>query len=104
MLWAFGNMSDQNSQAPDLVLTGPVWNMDPTVEFVIKQVAAGAWTAQDLKDFSMMGKGGATLADFHGNDSKIPAETLKLVQDTLKQIQQGLFRVDIDEQQPQPVN
>jgi basic membrane protein A len=102
--WSFGNMSDQNSQAPDLVLTGPVWNMDPTVEFVIKQVAAGAWTAQDLKDFSMMGKGGATLADFHGLDSKIPAETLKLVQDTLKQIQQGLFRVDIDEAQPQPVN
>jgi len=103
-LYAFGNMSDQNSIAPENVLTGPVWNMDPTVAFVLKQVAAGAWTAQDLKDFSMMGKGGATLADFHGNDSKIPPETLALVQDTLKQIQQGLFRVDIDEAQPQPVN
>ena len=101
---AFGNMSDQNSLAPENVITGPVWNMDPTVAFVLKQVAAGAWTAQDLKDFSMMGKGGATLADFHGNDSKIPAETLALVKDTLKQIQQGLFRVDIDEAQPQPVN
>ena len=77
-LFAFGNMSDQNSLAPDLVVTSPVWNMDPTVDYVIKQVAAGAFTAQDLKDFSMMGKGGATLADFHGNDSKIPAETLKL--------------------------
>ncbi len=103
-LYAFGNMSDQNAIAPEAVLTGPVWNMDPTVAFVLKQVAAGAWTAQDLKDFSMMGKGGATLADFHGNDSKIPPETLALVQETLKQIQQGLFRVDIDEAQPQPVN
>lgn len=103
-LYAFGNMSDQNSIAPEVVLTGPVWNMDPTVEYVLKQVAAGAWTAQDLKDFSMMGKGGATLADYHGNDSKIPAETLKLVTDTLNQIKQGLFRVDIDEAQPQPVN
>jgi basic membrane lipoprotein Med (substrate-binding protein (PBP1-ABC) superfamily) len=103
-LYAFGNMSDQISIAPENVLTGPVWNMDPTVAFVLKQVAAGAWTAQDLKDFSMMGKGGATLADFHGNDSKIPPETLALVQDTLKQIQQGLFRVDIVEAQPQPVN
>jgi basic membrane protein A and related proteins len=103
-LIAFGNMSDQNSLAPENVITGPVWNMDPTVAFVLKQVASGSMVAQDLKDFSMMGKGGASLADFHGNDSKIPAETLKLVQDTLKQIQQGLFRVDIDEQQPQPVN
>jgi len=103
-LYAFGNMSDQNSIAPEVVLTGPVWNMNPTVDYVVKQVAAGAWTAQDLKDFSMMAKGGATLADYHGNDSKIPAETLKLVEETLKQIQQGLFRVDIDEAQPQPVN
>jgi basic membrane lipoprotein Med (substrate-binding protein (PBP1-ABC) superfamily) len=30
-LWAFGNMSDQNSLAPDYVVSGPVWNMDPTV-------------------------------------------------------------------------
>ena len=31
-LFAFGNMSDQNSLAPDLVVTGPVWNMEPTVD------------------------------------------------------------------------
>ncbi len=103
-LWAFGNMSDQNSLAPENVLTGPVWNMDPTVDYVINQVAGGTYAAQDLKDFSMMGKGGASLADFHGNDAKVPAEIMKLVNDTLEQIKAGLFRVDIDEAQPLPVN
>ncbi len=59
-LYAFGNMSDQNTLAPDLVVTSAVWNMDPTVDYLLKQVAAGTFTAQDLKDFSMMGKGGAS--------------------------------------------
>lgn len=103
-LFVFSNMSDQNSLAPELVVTGPVWNMTPTIEYVVKQVAAGAYTAQDLKDFSMFAKGGATLAPFHGLEAKIPADLLKKVQDREKEIQTGLFRVDIDERQPEAVN
>jgi basic membrane lipoprotein Med (substrate-binding protein (PBP1-ABC) superfamily) len=103
-LFAFGNMSDQNSLAPDLVVSGPVWNMDPTVAYVINQVQSGAYTAQDLKDFSMVGKGGASLAPFHGTESKIPAALLQQVQDKEQAIKDGLFRVDINEQQPAAVN
>ena len=50
-LWAFGAMSDQNELAPDLVVSSTVWNMDPTVNYLVKQVAAGTFTGQDLKDF-----------------------------------------------------
>jgi basic membrane protein A len=99
-LFAFGNMSDQNSLAPDYVVTGPVWNMTPTVDYVIKQVAAGSFTGQDLKDFSMVAKGGAALAPYHGLDSKIPADLLKKVQDKEDQIKSGNFRVDINEAAP----
>jgi basic membrane protein A and related proteins len=99
-LFAFGNMSDQNSLAPDFVLTGPVWDMGPTVDYVINQVNAKAFTAQDLKDFSMAAKGGATLAPFHGLESKIPADLLKKVQEREQQIKSGMFRVDIDEAAP----
>jgi basic membrane protein A and related proteins len=103
-LWAFGNMSDQNSLAPDLVITSPVWNMDPTVEYVINQVKGGTYTAMDLKDFSMVAKGGASLAPFYGTESKIPPDLLKKVQDKEAAIKSGLFRVDVDEKQPAPVN
>ncbi len=54
-LLAFGNMSDQNELAPDTVVTGPVWDMGPTVSYVVNQVRAGSYTALELKDFSMMG-------------------------------------------------
>jgi basic membrane protein A len=103
-LWAFGNMSDQNALAPDLVISSPVWNMDPTVEYVINQVKGGTYTAMDLKDFSMVAKGGASLAPFHSTEAKISPDLLKKVMDKEAAIKTGLFRVDVDEKQPPPVN
>ncbi len=103
-VFVFGNMSDQNEIAPEWVLTGPVWNMTPTVNHVVAQVAAGTFDAVDLKDFSMMAQGGASLAPFHGNDSKIPAEILAAVKAKEEAILAGLFRVPIDEAQPGTVN
>jgi basic membrane protein A len=103
-LWAFGNMSDQNSLAPGLVVSSAVWNMEPTINYLIAQVAAKTFTAQDLKDFSMMGKGGASLADFHNTENKIPADLLAKVKTRQEEIKKGAFRVDIDEAAPQPVN
>jgi len=38
-LVAFGNMSDQNALAPDTIVSGPVWHMQPTVNYVLTQVA-----------------------------------------------------------------
>jgi basic membrane lipoprotein Med (substrate-binding protein (PBP1-ABC) superfamily) len=103
-LWAFGNMSDQNELAPDYVVSSAVWNMEPTVAYLIAQVAAGTFTAQDLKDFSMMGKGGASLAPFHNTESKLPADLVEKVKAKEAEIKSGAFRVDIDEAQPAPVN
>ncbi|MBI4927874.1 MAG: BMP family ABC transporter substrate-binding protein, partial [Anaerolineae bacterium] len=103
-LFAFGSMSDQNELAPDLVVSSAVWNMTPTVEYLIKQVEAGTFTAQDLKDFSMVGKGGASMAAYHNTESKIPAELKDMVAKKLEEIKSGVFRVDIDEAAPEAVN
>ncbi len=103
-VFVFGNMSDQNEIAPEWVISGPVWNMTPTVEYVVKQVKAGTFTAMDLKDFNMYALGGATLAPFHGNESKIPADVLAAVTAKEEAIKSGMFRVPIDEAQPAAVN
>lgn len=99
-LLAFGNMSDQNSLAPETVITGPVWNMDPTVQYIVKQVAGGTYTAQDLKDFSMMAKGGASLAPLYDFETSLPADVVSLVRQREGEIMSGLFRVPIDENTP----
>jgi basic membrane lipoprotein Med (substrate-binding protein (PBP1-ABC) superfamily) len=100
-LYAFGNMSDQRELAPENVVSGPVWNMNPTVAYIINQVAGGTYTAQDLKDFSMVAKGGATLAPVNeGVTGGIPADLLAMVQAKEQEIVSGLFRVDIAEAPP----
>ncbi len=97
---AFSNMSDQSSIAPDTVVTGPVWNMFPTVQAAIKQVEAGVYTAQDYGTFSTMAKGGASLAPFHGWKDKLPADVMKLVMDKQQAILDGDFRVSVNEGTP----
>jgi basic membrane protein A len=100
-LYSFGNMSDQKELAPESVVSGPVWNMEPTVEYIINQVAGGTYTAQDLKDFSMVAKGGASLAPINeGVKGGIPAELIEQVKAKEEEIIKGLFRVDIDEAPP----
>lgn len=100
-LYTFGMMEDQNSLAPDYVVTSAVWNMTPTVEYLIKQIKADSYTAMDLKDFSMFAKGGAILAPLHGLESKIPAELVTKVTEKEEAIRTGAFRVDINEAIPQ---
>jgi basic membrane protein A len=97
-LLAVGNMSDQSAEAPDSVVTSVTWNMTPTVEYVIDQVAGGTYTAQDLKDFSMVAKGGAALAPI--NEALVPAELLETVRAKEAEIVSGIFRVDINESVP----
>jgi basic membrane lipoprotein Med (substrate-binding protein (PBP1-ABC) superfamily) len=99
-LLAFGNMSDQNELAPETVVTGPVWDMAPTVAFVIEQVQAGSYTALDLKDFSMMAYGGASLAPLHGFEDTLDPDLIQLVRDREQEIIDGLFRVNIEEDTP----
>jgi basic membrane protein A and related proteins len=100
-LYVFGNMSDQKDLAPEFVVSGPVWHMEPTVDYIINQVAGGTYTAQDLKDFSMVAKGGATLAPINTDvTGGIPQELIDQVQAKEAEIKSGLFRVDIDEAQP----
>ena len=97
---AFGNMSDQNALAPSVVITGPVWDMYPTIKFCIEMVQKKAWVSMDLGEWSMMAKGGARLAPFHSFEKTLPAAVIKEVRDLEQKILNGTFRVPVDEQKP----
>jgi basic membrane lipoprotein Med (substrate-binding protein (PBP1-ABC) superfamily) len=98
---SIGNMSDQQTQGPTSVVTSVTWNMTPTAEYVVDQVAGGTYTAQDLKDFSMVAKGGAALAPINtGIPGGVPQDLLDAVAAKQADIESGLFRVDINEAQP----
>jgi basic membrane protein A len=97
---AFGNMSDQNALAPEVVITGPVWDMYPTIKFAIEMVRKKAWMSMDLGEWSMMAKGGSRLAPYHSFAKTLPASVIKEVQDLEQKIINGTYRVPVDEQKP----
>jgi basic membrane lipoprotein Med (substrate-binding protein (PBP1-ABC) superfamily) len=97
---AISNMSDQSSLGPDTVITGPVWDMGPTIRYAISLVKAGVFTAQDFGGFSYMSKGGSYLAPYHKFEQKLPADVKEMVAKRQREILDGTFRVDIDESIP----
>jgi basic membrane lipoprotein Med (substrate-binding protein (PBP1-ABC) superfamily) len=97
-LLVFGNQMDQKAISPEFVVTSNVWNMRPTVNYILDQVKAGSYTAQDLTDFSMVAKGGATLAEINtGVTGGVPADVVAKAQAVMDSIKSGVFRVDVNE-------
>jgi basic membrane lipoprotein Med (substrate-binding protein (PBP1-ABC) superfamily) len=105
----FGSLQDQWNLAPDVVLTGPVWDMWPTVKHEIDLAMQHKWVAEDLRFYSMMGKGGASLAPWHDWQSRLRPEIAasmkqanveQIVSSMTNQILTGAFTVPMDESEP----
>ncbi len=65
-VYAFGNMQDQWELAPDNVITGPIWNVYPTIKSRDRRGPKGRiFSARDYREFSFMYKGGSYLAPYH---------------------------------------
>ncbi len=97
---AFGNLVDQHAEAPECVITGPVWNMTPLADYIVKQAAAGFVSAEDLQDFSTLARGGASLAPFHGWETKLPPEVLELLREKDRALKAGLLQLTPDTSVP----
>jgi basic membrane lipoprotein Med (substrate-binding protein (PBP1-ABC) superfamily) len=110
----FGSLLDQYELAPNLIITGPVWDLKPTIKYVIDTyiMRDGKPFAMDLAEWSMVGKGGAKLAGWPGlHDwetrlnpdivARMRAEgIINMIETRWAQILDGTFRVDIDESVP----
>jgi basic membrane lipoprotein Med (substrate-binding protein (PBP1-ABC) superfamily) len=96
----FGNQTDQNSLAPNTVITGPVWDMWPTVRKVISDVRAKTYKGIDLRKWSEMAKGGAYLAPYHGFENKIPSDVKQLIEKRTQEIRDLSFVVPDDPSTP----
>ena len=55
-------MSDQQAQAPENVITSVMWDMAPTVDYVLDQVAGGHIHGPGPEGLQLYAKGGAMLA------------------------------------------
>ena len=94
---AFGMMQDQWELAPDSVITGPIWDMYPTIKALVDAVQNGYFSGRDYGEYSYMTKGGSYLAPYHNFEKKLPQALKDLVEAKKKEILDGKLRIAIAE-------
>lgn len=101
---AFGMYVDQNSLAPETVVTSALALWDPSIKYIVKQ-----WWAHKTMDvpynapmkrvFFFMKDGGSDIAPYHSLDSRMPSEVKTAVQKKRNEIMQGKFTVPLNQEQ-----
>jgi basic membrane lipoprotein Med (substrate-binding protein (PBP1-ABC) superfamily) len=99
---AFGNVNDMNKEenGKDVVVTSALWSMEMAIANAIADVKAGKFTAVDYKEWTMMAKGGASLAPYYEFEDRIPADVKAKVEALKADILAGRFTVEINDEEP----
>ena len=99
---AFGNVNDMNKEenGTDVVVTSALRHMEAAIAHAIERVKAGTFAAENYKDWTMMQKGGASLAPYYEFEDKIPADAKAKVEEVRAQIMSGDFVVEINDNEP----
>ena len=99
---AFGNVNDMNKEenGENVVVTSALWHMESAINNAIADVAAGKFQAADYKEWTMMAKGGATLAPYYEFEDKISADIKAKVAKAKADILAGSMTVEIIDSEP----
>jgi basic membrane lipoprotein Med (substrate-binding protein (PBP1-ABC) superfamily) len=99
---AFGNVNDMNKEenGTDVVVTSALWHMEDAIGHAVERVKAGTFAGENYKEWTMMAKGGATLAPYYEFDDKIDAGIKAQVAKLAADIMAGDFAVEINDEEP----
>ena len=99
---AFGNVNDMNKEenGTDVVVTSALWHMENAVNHAVSRVKAGSFTAEDYKEWTMMAKGGSSLAPYYEFEDRVPAGVKTKVADLQARILAGTHTVVINDEEP----
>ncbi len=95
-----GMMVDQQSEAPQNVVTSLVWNVRPTIDAVVAQVESGP-EAVDLGQYSFIKAGGSSIAPINADViGGVPQELIDQVTEVEQSMESGAFTTPVDESSP----
>lgn len=95
------NLGIEIESKSDPVLASVVWNIAPTIDYLINQVANGVFSSSEIKSFSQAADSGRRLTRL---DTKIISPALaQIVADQLNAIQNGVLKLDFSNQEPPKV-
>ena len=99
---AFGNVNDMNKEenGKDVVVTSALWDMNAAIGRAIGLVRKGRFKAEDYREWTMMRKGGASLAPYYEFEDRIPAAAKARVEKVKADILSGKTVVRINDTEP----
>ncbi len=99
---AFGNVNDMNKLegGTDVVVTSALWHMEPAIDRAIGLVKDGKFGAENYQQWTMMAKGGTSLAPYYEFEDRVPADTKAQVAELAEKIKAGELKVEIDDNEP----
>ena len=99
---AFGNVNDMNQEenGTDVVVTSALWDMTAAIAHAVSRVKDGTFAAEDYKEWTMMQRGGASLAPYYEFEDRIPTDVKARVEEVQAQILAGDFTVTINDEEP----
>ena len=100
---AFGNVNDMNKEenGTDVVVTSALWHMEGAIDYAINKVKSGTFSAEEYHHWTMMAKGGASLAPYYEFENRMPVAVVKSeVAALAEQIKAGKFVVEIIDSEP----
>ena len=99
---AFGNVNDMNKEenGTDVVVTSALWDMNAAIGHAIDLVKRKSFGAEDYREWTMMAKGGASLAPYYEFDDKISPDIKEKVEALKADILSGSYVVEINDEEP----
>jgi basic membrane lipoprotein Med (substrate-binding protein (PBP1-ABC) superfamily) len=94
---AIGNVIDTAADYPDTILASALWHMEATIDKAVAHVALGRFEAADYGQYSFMAYGGGSLVI---DSALVPADVVAKVKAREAEIQDGLFRVNVNDARP----
>ncbi|CAD7837038.1 MAG: Nucleoside ABC transporter, substrate-binding protein [Olavius algarvensis Gamma 3 endosymbiont] len=91
---------NKEENGKDVVVTSALWHMEEAIAHAISRVKSGSFAAEDYKHWTMMQKGGASLAPYYEFEDRIPAAVKAKVAQLQADILSGSFIVDIIDSEP----
>jgi basic membrane lipoprotein Med (substrate-binding protein (PBP1-ABC) superfamily) len=99
---AFGNVNDMNKEenGKDVVVTSALWHMESAINHAISLAKQGNFKAEEYHSWTMMAKGGASLAPYYEFENKIDAMVKDQITALANNIVKGKFKVEITDSEP----
>lgn len=93
-IYATGDSYDQNTLAPDTILSSAIYNVPELIKTSIQDIVDGKFEGK-VKELGMA-EGIVEVAPYHNLEEKIPEEVRTLIDEKIKAIKSGEFKVPCD--------